>query len=154
MKKLLTVLLFTLAIALPATLTEAADVPGFHQFGGDYLTFRGREDLSGKRSYNYVCDIDLKEDFAEQFVSYVIRNCDFELTGHYSNDYRRTSLLTVEYWILTYTGDKDPYTFTQKDDRSKKTYNANLVVARHKSWQREDTRFYIKVANGLTYGED
>ena len=153
MKKFLAVLLFALTIALPATLTEAADVPGFHQFGGNYLTFRGREDLSGKRSYNYVCDIDLNEDFAEQFVSYVTTNCDFELTGHFFNDYRRGDLLTVETWVLIYTGYKDPYTFTE-NIRRRENYNANLVVSKHKSWKREDTRFYIKVANGLTYDED
>ena len=154
MKTFLTVFLLTLAIALPATFAEAADVPDFYQVGSDYLYSRGIENGNGKRSYKYGCSIDLKENFAEQYVRYVTANYDFELTGHYFKDHRRTSLETFEYWMLTYTGSKDPYTFTQKDHRSKQTYNANLVVCRQKKWEREETRFYIIVANGLTYGGD
>lgn len=153
MKKFFTMLLLTLAIALPARFAEAADVPGFYQFGSDYLYSRGIENSTGKRSYKYGCSVDLNENFAEQYVRYVTTNYDFELTGHYFNDYRRTSLETFEWWILIYTGSKDPYTFTQ-NIKHNQNYNANLVVCRHKNWEREDTRFYIKVANGLTYGED
>lgn len=37
---------------------------------------------------------------------------------------------------------------------NKRTYNANLVIGRHKNWQRETTHFSIRIANGLTYGDD
>ena len=150
MKNFLTVFLLALAIALPATFAEAADVPGFYQFGRDYLYSRGIDNGTGKRSYKYGCSVD----FAEQYVRYLTTNYDFELTGHFFNDYRRTSAETFEEWIFAYTGSKRVASFVEKDYQARRSYNANLVVGRHKNWEKGDTRFYIRVANGLTYDED
>ena len=153
MKKFLLSLLVTVAILIPTIAVEAADVPSFSQIGSRYLTFTGKE--VGKkqpiRIYGYDCSVDLKENFAEQFMNSLY---NFKLVGHYFNDYRRTSAETFEYWVFVYTGSKSISTFVQKDHHNKRTYNAHLVIGRHKNWQRETTHFSIRIANGLTYGDD
>lgn len=158
MKKFLTVLLFALAmaIALPATLTEAADVPGFHQFGGQYLTFTGREDTgNGFRVYGYDCDIDLDEDFAEQFMLTLVNNYNFQFIDSYVNDYRRGQAKLFERWIFEYTGSKNVSEFQHKNIQDRKNpYYCHLFVSRSKNWQSGITHFGIYVAYGLTYGED
>lgn len=152
MKKFL-ILLAAIILIFPASITYAADVPSFYQFGGRYLTFTGREDSAkkGLRVYGYDCSVDLNENFAERFMSNL---SNFKLVGHYFNDYRRTSVETFEYWVFVYTGSKYVPQFIQKNYHNKQTYNANLVVGRHKNWQRETTHFSIRISNGLTYGED
>ena len=154
MKKFFSVLLFALAIAISTTLAEAADVPGFHQFGGDYLTFTGKEigKYNPMRIYGYDCNIDLNEDFAEQFMRTLVNNYDFQFVDHYVKDYRRGQAKMWEYWIFEYTGSKNISTFEHKDKKNR--YYCNLVVSRGKNWQTGITHFSIKIANGLTYGED
>ena len=156
MKKLLTVLLFALAIALPVTFAEAADVPGFYQVGGKYLTFTGREDTSnGFRVYGYDCDIDLNENFAEQYMRALMNNYNFRLIGHYVNDYRRGQAKFYERWVFAYTGSKNVSKFQHKNIQDRKNpYYCHLVVGVSKDWQSEITHFSIRVAYGLTYGED
>ena len=152
MKKFLVPLVLAMAILIPTAQVSAADVPGFHQVGSQYLTFTGRENTGkGYRVYGYDCSVDLNENFAERFMNSLT---NFRLIGHYFNDYRRTTAETFEYWVFTYTGSKNISSFVQKNYKNKQTYQANLVVGRHKNWQRETTHFSIQVANGLTYGED
>ena len=153
MKKFLIPLLLIVAIMMSTAIVEAADVPGFYQVGGRYLTFTGKEVDKKKamRVYGYDCSVDLREDFAEQFMNSLY---NFRLVGHYFNDYIKTSAETFEYWVFVYTRGKNVSTFVQRDYQRKRDYNAHLVVGRHKNWQRETTHFSIKIANGLTYGDD
>ena len=153
MKKFFVPLLLAVAILIPTAIVEAADVPSFYQIGGRYLTFTGKE-VDTKRAmrvYGYDCSIDLREDFAEQFMNSLY---NFRLVGHYFNDYIKTSAETFEYWVFVYTGSKNISTFVQEDYQRNHLYNAHLVVGRHKDWQRAITHFSIKIANGLTYEED
>ena len=147
------VLMLVLAVFLivPIANAQAADVPSFYQVGGRYLTFTGRENAANLRTYGYNCNVDLNENFAEHFMSSL---SNFQMVGHYFNDYRRTSAETFEYWVFVYTGSKYAPSFIQKDYHKRQTYNAHLVVGRHKNWQRGTTHFSIKLSNGLTYGED
>lgn len=155
MKKFLTVLLFALTIALPATFGEAADVPGFYQFGNGYLTFTGREDGREKRIYGYDCSVDLKEDFAEQFMLTLVNNYNFRFIDSYVKDYRRGQAKMWQYWIFEYTGSKNVSAFEHKNIQDRKNpYYCHLVFSRSKNWQTGITHFPIKIANGLTYGED
>ena len=136
MKKFLTVLLFALAISLPATLAEAADVPGFHQVGGRHLTFTGRENTGkGARVYGYDCSVDLKESFAEQYLRALVKLWDR--------------------WVLKYKGSKYASTFVHKNPANlKNPYYCHMVVSRSKDWNRGITHFAIYVTNNLSYGED
>ena len=155
MKKFLLPMLLALAILIPSAQVQAADVPGFYQVGGRYLTFTGREDNgNGYRVYGYDCSVDLNEDFAERYMLALVNNYGFQFIGYFVNDYRRNSAEMFESWMFAYGGYKDVAVFIEKDRRNKQNYPANLVVRRHKNWQRETTHFSIKVAYGLTYGED
>ena len=153
MKKFLLPLFLAFALIIPTAIVEAADVPSFYQIGSRYLTFTGKE-VGRKqllRVYGYDCSVDLRENFAEQFMNSLY---NFKLVGHYFNDYRKTSAETFEYWVFIYTGSKSISTFVQKDPHTKRSYNAHLVVGKQKNWQRETTHFSIRIANGLTYGDD
>ncbi len=157
MKKLLTVLLFALAIAIPATLAEAADVPGFYQVGSRYLTFTGREDISkGYRAYGYDCSVDLNEDFAERYMKALVSNYNFQFIDYYVNDYRNQASATLyERWIFAYTGSKRVSKFQHKNIQDRKNpYYCHLIVGRSNNWQTGIKHFSIRVAYGLTYGED
>ena len=154
MKKFLATFLLALAIAIPATFAEAADVPDFYQIGGRNLTFTGKEIGKNKpmRVYGYDCSVDLNENFAEQFMNNL---SNFRLIGHYVNDYRRGQAKIWERWIFVYTGSKSPATFEHKNVKDRKNpYYCQLVVSRSKDWNTEITHFAVYVANGLTYGGD
>ena len=151
MKKFLLPLMLAVAILIPAAQTQAADVPGFYQVGGRYLTFTGREGTgNGYRVYGYDCSVDLNEDFAEEFMSSL---SNFRLVGHFVNDYKGKAK-SRECWIFVYTGSKNVSKFEYKNMRDRKTYYGHLVVGRSKNWQTDITHFSIRVAYGLTYGED
>ena len=154
MKKFLAALIAVFVITFSFTTTEAAvDVPGFPQFTGYNFKFTGREDGS-HRVYGYDCSVDVKEHFAEEFVDAMIKDYDFKLVGHFFNDYIKTSVQTFESWVLVYTGYKNARKFEHRDYSKQKPYYGHLVVVRHKNWIRETTHFSIKVAYGLTYGDD
>ena len=156
MKKFLLLLMFAVAILIPTAQVSAADVPGFYQVGSRYLTFTGREDTgNGFRVYGYDCDIDLEEDFAEQYMRALVNNYDFEFVDSYVNDYRRGQAKLYERWIFDYTGSKRVSTFQHKNIQDRKNpYYCHLVVGRSKDWNSGITHFSIRVAYGLTYGED
>ena len=156
MKKFLTMFLFVLAFTLPATFAEAADVPGFYQVGSRYLTFTGRENINNKgyRAYGYDCSVDLNENFAERYIQALTNNFNFKLIGHYVNDYRKTSATLYEHWVFVYTGSKNVSTFNAKDYQHKQNYYCQLCVGRSNNWQTGIRHFSIRVAYGLTYGED
>ena len=118
MKKLFSV--FVLAVLLMAVVpmeqVSAAGVPGFFQVGGNYLTFTGREDSSkGYRVYGYDCDVDLRENFAEQYVNALVNNYNFRVIDHYVNDYRRGQAKMWDRWVLRYVGSGNVPTFVHKN---------------------------------------
>ena len=157
MKKRFVTLFFALLVVISATFVEAADVPSFYQVGGRHLTFTGKEIGKYKpmRVYGYDCDIDLDEDFAEQYLSDLMNHYNFEPIGHYINDFTRGRARLYERWIFVYTGSKSISTFEHKNvEKLKSPYYCNLVVGRSKDWNTGITHFSVWIANGLTYGED
>ena len=142
------------AILIPSLQAQAADVPGFYQFGGRHLTFTGREDETSKgyRVYGYDCSVDLDEEFAEQFMNSL---SNFRLVGHFVNDYRRGQAKLNESWVFEYTGSKRISKFELFNYADlHNPYYCHLNVSRRKDWNSEITHFAIRVAYGLTYGED
>lgn len=106
------------------------------------------------RVYGYDCSIDLKENFAEQYIGN-LSNYGFQLIGHYVNDYRRGQARLFERWVFIYNGSKRVAKFEHKNIQDRKNpYYCHLVVGRSKDWQSGITHFSIKIADGLTYGED
>ena len=156
MKKFFLPLVLAFTILITTAATEAADVPGFHQVGGRYLTFTGRENINSKgyRAYGYDCNIDLNEDFAERYMRALVNNYNFKLIGHYVQDYRRTSAHLYETWVFAYNGSKKVSTFTSKDRQHNRSYSCQLTVERTNRWDTDTRHFSIRVAYGLTYGED
>lgn len=157
MKKFLLPLLLALAILIPAAQTQAADVPGFYQFGGKYLTFAGGQDLraDGYRTYVYNFDIDLNEDFAERYIQHLLRNYNFRLIDHTVQEYTLGQSKMFENWFLVYTGSKRVSKFEALNiDDLHNPYYCHLKVGRSKDWEAERAYFSIAVAYGLTYGED
>ena len=149
-------MLSALIILIPSVQAQAADVPGFYQVGEGYLTFTGREDTSkGHRVYGYDCSVDLNENFAEQYMQALINNYNFRLIGHYVNDHRRSSATLYERWIFAYTGSKSVSSFEHKNIQDlKNPYYCHLVVGISNNWQTGIRHFSIRIAYGLTYGED
>ena len=140
-----------LAVVLIASITkaQAADVPDFSLFGNGYLEFTGREVThKGYICYGYDCSVDLNENFAEQFMNYLVQNCGFQYAGHDFKDFTRTSAETFEYWQFNYLGSKYVYQF----QKHKKSTPCHLEVGRHKNFQRGITHFSLRIANGLSYG--
>lgn len=157
MKNFFLPLILAFAILIPTVQAQAADVPGFYQFGRAYLTFTGKEigKYQPMRVYGYDCDIDLNEEFAEIYMGTLIKKYNFKLIGHYINDYRRGQAKLYEHWVFKYNGSKSVSTFEQKNYADmKNSYYCNLVVGRSKDWNAGITHFSIRIANGLTYGED
>ena len=155
MKKFL-MLVLAFVIFIPTIQAKAADVPGFYQVGGNYLTFTGREDTGkGYRAYGYNCSVDLSENFAERYMNALINSYNFRLIGHYVNDYRRGQAKLFERWIFAYNGSKRVSTFQHKNIQDRKNpYYCHLVVGRSKNWQAGTTHFSVLISYGLTYGED
>ena len=156
MKKVFLPMLLAWTIFTSAVQVEAADVPGFYQVGGNYLTFTGRENTSkGYRVYGYDCDVDLQENFAERYLNALVNNFNFSILDHYVNDYRRGQAKLWDVWVLRYNGYKNPSTFVHKNvAKLKSPYYCHLVVSRGKDWTTGITHFSIRVSNGLSYGED
>ncbi|MBP3817861.1 MAG: hypothetical protein J6H31_06105 [Butyrivibrio sp.] len=157
MKKMymLLIIAFTLFVA-PMAHVAAADVPGFYQVGGNYLTFTGREDTSkGYRVYGYDCDVDLRENFAERYLNALVNNFNFSIVDHYVNDYRRGQAKMWDVWVLRYDGNKNPSTFVHKNPANlRNPYYCHLVVSRGKDWNTEITHFSVRISYDLSYGED
>ncbi len=156
MKKIFAAVLATFAITFSFALAEAADVPAFRQVIGQNLKFAGTDgDVRNyNRSYVYTCSVGVQEQFAEQFVAAMIKNYSFKLTGHFVNDYRKTSAELFETWVLTYTGSKKVTPFVIENYANMYSYKAHLVVRRFKRWSTGNTEFIVRLSNDLTYGDD
>lgn len=157
MKKFWLPLMLAFAILIPSAQAQAADVPGFYQFGGKYLTFVGGQDLraDGYRTYVYNFDIDLNEDFAEQYVRILTNNYGFRLIDHTVHEYTLGQSKRIENWFLVYTGSKRVSKFESLNiDDLNNPYYCHLSIGKYKDWEAERAYFSIAVAYGLIYGED
>ena len=133
MKKFLLPLLLALVILMPMTALEAADVPSFSRVAGNYVPFKLKEDnrKRGHRTYYYECSVDLRENFAAQYINLLKQN-GFSYAGHKANDWRRSSARYLDEYYLNYRG-----------------YRVELWQYRYFGEGR--MTFSIKVPYGLTY---
>ena len=157
MKKFLIPLLLIVAIMMPTAIVEAADVPSFYKIGGKsfYATLNDKGgNEKGYRYYGYECEVDLNENFAEQFIKILINDFNFRQVTHFVNDYRDDQSTVFDTWVFTYTGSKKISTFNTTNYGDMKNYKGHLVISRKKDWNAESTEFLIYIANGLTYEED
>lgn len=155
MKKFLLTMLAVLII-FPAAKAAAADLPDFAQFGSGYLNFTGRENSSNRRgnyvSYGYDCSVDLRENFAEQYMNYLVQNFPFQFIGHDSKEYKASAAVS-DYWYFKYVGSKNVRTFDALKHGSAKAFvPCHLQVSRRKDFQSGITHFSIRIASGLSYG--
>lgn len=156
MKNFLTIMLLAIAIVIPTSSSvSAADVPDFANIGGGYLTFTGKEYSRNHGScevYGYDCNIDLNENFAEQYINLLLTNYNFRSAGYFVQDNRRSSAQIFENWLFVYTGSKSINMFMKVDYSTMQEYHCHLTVRRNKNWQTGITHFSIYVATGLSYG--
>lgn len=155
MKKILTLVLAALII-FPAAAVQAADLPDFLQFGGSYLNFTGRENTSNSRgnyiTYGYDCSVDLRKNFAEQYMNYLVQNFPFQFISHESKEYK-SSAKVRDYWYFRYVGSKNARTFDALRPGSAKSFvPCHLQIVRLKDFQSGITHFSIRIASGLSYG--
>lgn len=136
MKKFLLPMLLTFAVLISAVQVQAygiADVPDFREVAGNDVTDGERvNSRKGYRVYAYSCPIDDDDDFAAEYVEYLI---DWGLTqiGHEYKDYRRTSAQSVEKWFFTCDGQR-------------------VEFWQYNYYSEGRISFSVRVANGLTYG--
>lgn len=155
MKRFLIVFLLAFVVSIPTAIVKAADVPSFYNVGDRYLTLTDREDTAkGYRLYTYECDVNLTEDFAEQFTQILVSKYHFRLNAHFVNDYEKDQSAVFETWCFIYTGSKQISQFDTTNYEDMQTYSANLLFFKNKDWQTGKTIFWLYVADGLTYAED
>ena len=133
MKKFLLPLLLALAILIPSVQAQAADVPDFRQVAGNYVTDGERVNARKKGYYVYAynCPLDLRQNFAEQYINLLIRNgCSF--VGHEANDWRRTSAQYLDKWYFRCRGQAVEFWQYQYFDQGR-------------------ISFSVRVGHGLTY---
>lgn len=127
-------MLLAFAILIPATQVAAADVPDFRQVAGNYVTDgeRVHAKKKGYYIYAYQCSVDLRENFAEQYINLLQRN-GLTLINHEANDWRRTSAQYLDKWIFNCRGRR-------------------VEFWRYKYFDQGRTSFSVRVAEGLSYG--
>lgn len=149
MKKFLLTMLLAFAVMIPTTNVEAGDVPDFAQIGGNYVGFSGAENSTkGYILYTYTCNMENDRDLAEQFVRLVTSSYQFKLSGHYTQDFTKTSNTSWEHWYFDYRGSKYVVPF-QRSNRE--VYACHLEISKYRNGQTGVTHFSIRVADGLSY---
>lgn len=145
---------------------EEADVPSFRKIAGRNVTFTGQEggSYAQTRTYGYDCSMDLNQNFAQQFMSLLIKSQKFTLTDHDFRDYRKYSESTgvnrtYENWYFTYTGyKKDVPKFSEPNldhpGDNYLRYRAHLKVGVTKDYNVGKVHFSIKMSQRITYGGD
>lgn len=132
MKKFLIPLVMAFALVLPTIAAEAADVPDFRQVAGNYVTDGERvNSKKGYRIYAYSCSVNLRENFAEQYINLLQLN-GLTLVGHEAKDWRKTSAQYLDKWYFNCRGQR-------------------VEFWRYKYFNEGRTSFSVRVANGLTY---
>ena len=136
MKKFFIPLLLVLAILIPTAIVEAADVPSFSRVAGSYVPFKLREEnrKNGRRTYYYECSVDLRENFATQYIN-LLRRSGLNYIGHEAKDWRRTSAQYLDKWILSCRGQR-------------------VEVWQFRYFAQGRMTFSVKVPYGLTYEDD
>lgn len=149
MKKIL-MLALAVVLVLPIATAQAADVPNFLQVTGNYVTQIDGQNLSkqGYRTYSYICSVDLRDNFAKQYVSLLLNNYDFKLIDHEFDDFIKTSAKTFEWWYFTYTGSKNVTAAHEVIGPA----HWNVYVVEVKNYESGMKNFSIAVSYGLTYG--
>ena len=132
MKKFLMPFLLAVAILIPTAAVEAADVPDFRQVAGNYVTDGERvHSKKGYYVYAYSCSVDLRPNFAEQYVD-LLQRSGLTYTGHDYKDFRRTSAQTVEKWFFSCRGRR-------------------VEFWQYNYFDEGRISFSVRVADGLTY---
>lgn len=132
MKKILLPILLAFAILTPTAQVSAADVPDFRQIAGNYVT--DGERLHAKKGYYiyaYSCSVDLRPNFAEQYIN-LLRRSGLTYIGHDYKDFRRTSAQTIEKWFFSCRGRR-------------------VEFWQYNRFNEGRISFSVRVADGLTY---
>ena len=125
------------ALLIPtATVAEAGDIPEFLQVlpaARNYARYTGVEDHhKGRRWYHYEWNVNLRENFGEQYVQILKRN-GCTVVDHRVDDWRRVNAQYIDVWILRFRGQK-------------------FEVWRYKYFNEGRTSFSVVVPYSLTYG--
>lgn len=136
MKKFLLPILLAFVILIPTLEAQAADVPSFSRVAGNYVPFKTKEIWRKKdgRTYYYECSVDLRGNFAEQYIN-LLKKCGITYIGHESKDFRRTSAQYIDKWFFSYRGKK-------------------IVFWNYRYFAEGRMTFSVHVPNGLTYEGD
>ena len=136
MKKFLIPFIVTFAIFISTAIVEAADVPSFSRIAGNYVPFKTKEIWKGNggRTYYYECSVDLRENFATQYIN-LLRRRGLNYIGHEAKDWRRTSAKYLDKWALSCRGQR-------------------VEVWQFRYFDEGRMTFSVKVPYGLTYEDD
>ena len=132
------------------------DVPDFHASANNNLGYVGTEHADrgfskGHTSYAYACSMGEDDSFAEKYVE-ALAGYPFQLINHEVRDYRSTSAAVTENWMYVYAGSKNVKTFGDLNlDDLHNYYQVHLTVSRHLMGQEGIIKFYVGVADGLSY---
>ena len=132
MKKVFMICLLAFAVMIPTAIASAADVPDFRQVAGNYVR-DGERVISkkGYRSYDYECSIDLRENFAEQYIN-LLQRSGLTFIKHEYFDWRRTSAQYLDTWHFKCKG-------------------LAVEFSQYKYFDEGRTSFSVRITNGLTY---
>ena len=139
MKKFLLALPLLLAFALliPTVTAEAADIPSFSRVAGNYAPYKNKENNRKKnlRWYYYECSIDLRENFAEQYIN-LLKRSGLTYVGHKADDWRRQSNPAyLDVWYFNCRGQQIEFWCFKRFAEGRKTFS-------------------LKIPYGLTYEDD
>lgn len=130
-------LLLAFAFFMPTVTAEAADIPSFSRVAGNYAPFKLKEDnrKGGRRTYYYECSVDLRENFAAQYIN-LLKRSRLTYIGHETNDWRRQNPPRyLDKWILSCKGQR-------------------VEVWQFRYFDEGRMTFSVKVPYGLTYEGD
>ena len=138
---------------LPTALVEAADVPDFRTVAGNNVQEEIDERVKGRNSnfYSYECDLDLKEDFVNRYVDLLMKKYHFVFIDYHSKEWP-LSALRHDTWIFKYVGSKTVASF--KNEHDGEIHYCHLRLTKARNFEEGKKYFYLKIANGLTYGGD
>lgn len=132
MKKFLFPMLLAFAILIPTVQAQAADLPDFRRVAGNYVRDGERvHSRKGYYVYAYECSVDLRENFAEQYIN-LLQRSGLTYLNHKAEDYRRSSAMYIDKWYFRCRGH-------------------SVELWRVKYFSQGRTSFSLRVADGLTY---
>lgn len=136
MTKIFLPILLAFAIIIPTVQAQAADVPSFSRVAGNYVPFKLKENWrkGSGRTYYYECSVNLRENFAAQYIN-LLKNNGFTFIGHKASDWRRTSAQYLDEYYLSYRGTR-------------------VEIWQFRYFDEGRMTFSIKVPYGLSYEGD